>query len=442
MLNAIWIVMMIGAIICGALTGKLDAVAKASTDSANSAVSLAIGLVGVMTFWLGLMKVLHTGGLLAGIARLLRPVMVRLFPDVPADHPAMSMMILNMTSNVLGLGNAATPFGLKAMIELERLNPYKGNASNAMALFLAINTSGLAVLPTGMIALRASMGSTAPGSIFLTTVISTLSAAVAGIVTAKLLGPLPYFKVTSAVEGMGVPKERDVDIAGAQAQMDQALPPARPSQRLFGWGLALATLGAFAYALVMQAQKAPEGAALGGYLDALKMAFNVWPLVLLIAGFVLFGVIRGVNVYDALVEGGKEGFSVALRIIPYLVAILVAVGMLRASGAIDMLVAILDPITSLVGMPGQALPMALLRPLTGQGAYAVAADIMKSQGPDSLTGQIVSTIMGSTETTFYVLALYLGVVGIRNVRHALLPCLVADVTGIMMSVWTCRLLLH
>lgn len=432
--------MMIGAIICGALTGKLDAVAKASTDSANSAVNLAIGLVGVMTFWLGLMKVLHQGGLLAGIARLLRPVMVRLFPDVPADHPAMSMMILNMTSNVLGLGNAATPFGLKAMIELESLNPFKGNASNAMALFLAINTSGLAVLPTGMIALRASLGSTAPGSIFLTTVISTLAAAIAGIITAKLLGPLPYFKVTSSVEGLGAPKE--VDISGAEAQMTQQLPPATPLRRLLGWGLVLATVAAFGYALMVQAQQAPQGAPWGGYLDALKLAFNVWPLVLLIAGFVLFGVVRGVNVYDALVEGGKEGFSVALRIIPYLVAILVAVGMLRASGAIDMLVTVLDPITSLVGMPGQALPMALLRPLTGQGAYAVAADIMKSQGPDSLAGQIVSTIMGSTETTFYVLALYLGVVGVRNVRHALIPCLVADVTGIMMSVWTCRFLLH
>ncbi|HET6345409.1 MAG TPA: nucleoside recognition domain-containing protein, partial [Myxococcota bacterium] len=221
--------MLVGAVVCGALTGKLDAVAKASTDSANAAVTLSLGLVGVMSFWLGLMRVLHDGGLMRGIARVLRPVMVRLFPDVPSDHPAMSMMILNMTSNILGLGNAATPFGLKAMQELDRLNPHKGAASNAMALFLAINTSGLAVLPTGMIALRASMGSQAPGSIFLTTVLSTLTATFAGVVTAKVLGPLPFFRVRepaapAASDPTEVTAQKEIDISGAQAQVEVTLP--------------------------------------------------------------------------------------------------------------------------------------------------------------------------------------------------------------------------
>lgn len=178
-----------------------------------------------------------------------------------------------------------------------------------------------------------------------------------------------------------------------------------------------------------------------GWPAALRQALSSWSLVVLIVTFVLLGVMRGVKVYDALVEGGKEGFEVALRIIPYLVAILTAVGMLRASGAVDILVAFLDPATRLIGMPAEALPMALLRPLTGSGAYAIVADIMRAEGPDSLTGQIVSTMMGSTETTFYILALYLGVVGIRYARHAVLVCLIADVAGMLAAVWACRLLL-
>lgn len=435
MLNTIWIAMIVASVICGAITGKLDLVAKASTDAAGSAVSLAIGLVGVMAFWLGLMKVLHDGGLLQGIARLLRPVMVRLFPEVPADHPAMSMMILNMTSNILGLGNAATPFGLKAMLELDTLNKHKGVASNPMALFLAINTSGLAVLPTGMIALRASMGSKAPGSIFITTVLATLSAAIAGIITAKLASRFfPY----TLPHGEAGPHVSQVDVAQAESQIEAKKLSVTPQQRLFGWVLIVATAAAFLYALTV---RATGGDAPLGWGEAIKEAASTWPLVLLLVGFVLFGVVRGVKVYDCIVEGGKEGFQVALRIIPYLVAILVAVGMLRASGAVDMLVQLLDPFTRLIGMPGEALPMALLRPLTGSGAYAVAADIMKAQGPDSLAGQVVSTIMGSTETTFYVLALYLGVVSVRNGRHTVLACLMADIVGTLVAVWSCRLLL-
>ena len=437
MLNTIWVLMMLAAIICGALTGKLDEVAKASTDSAGSAVTLALGLVGSMAFWLGLMRVLHVGGFLHTIARGLRPIMVRLFPDVPGDHPAMSMMILNMTSNILGLGNAATPFGLKAMLELDSLNPNKGNASNAMALFLAINTSGLAVLPTGMMALRASLGSTQPGSIILPTLLATFSAAVTGIVSAKFLARLPWFRVRTDVVADAVTKPT-FDLKAAEDKIvNDVRPPVSASQRGVALAAMLAVSAAFIYAFMQRAQK-PDGHM--DYGDALATAFRTWPLVLLIAAFVLFGMLRGVKVYDAIVEGGQEGFQVALKIIPYLVTILVAVGMLRASGMIDMLVNILRPFTDIVGMPAEALPMALLRPLTGSGAYAVAAELMKTYGPDSLAGQVVSTIMGSTETTFYVLALYLGVVGVRNARHAIVACLLADVAGILMSAWMCRLL--
>jgi spore maturation protein SpmB len=213
--------------------------------------------------------------------------------------------------------------------------------------------------------------------------------------------------------------------------------PPTPLDRLFSWGLVAVCAAAVAYALVHQATLAG-----GDWLGALKTAFSQWTVLLLLLGFVLFGRLRGVKVYDAVVEGGREGFGVALRIIPFMVAILVAVGMLRASGGIELLVRFLDPVTSLIGMPAEALPMALLRPLSGSGALAVAADIMKTQGPDSLTGQIVSTINGSTETTFYVMALYLGVVQVRNTRYLIIPCLLADVAGTLMAVWSCRLLLH
>jgi spore maturation protein SpmA len=440
MLNTLWLLMLVGSIVCGALTSRLDAVAQASFDSARAAVTLALGLVGVMTFWLGLMRVLHEGGLLRAISRALRPAMVRLFPGVPADHPAMSMMILNLTANMLGLGNAATPFGLKAMMELERINKHKGSVSDAMALFLAVNTSGMAVFPTGIMAIRAALGSTSPGAIFFTTLISTATATSVAIVSCKLLAPLRAFRINEQEQPNLLnkpPADLNTDEMQLAAPPGALVVPPTPLDRLFSWGLVAVCAAAVAYALVHQATLAG-----GDWLGALKTAFSQWTVLLLLLGFVLFGRLRGVKVYDAVVEGGREGFGVALRIIPFMVAILVAVGMLRASGGIELLVRVLDPLTSLIGMPAEALPMALLRPLSGSGALAVAADIMKTQGPDSLTGQIVSTINGSTETTFYVIALYLGVVQVRNTRYLIIPCLLADVAGTLMAVWSCRLLLH
>jgi spore maturation protein SpmA len=435
MLNPIWVVMLMAALVCGALTGQLDAVAKASTDSAKAAVDLAIGLVGVMAFWLGLMRVLQQGGLLKILARIMRPLMTRLFPDVPPDHPAMSMMILNMTSNMLGLGNAATPFGLKAMMELNKLNKEKGTASNAMALFLAINTSNVALLPTGIIALRASLGSGAAGSIVATTLLATLASTCVAIFTAKAFSKLPFFnrEVVTPVDAPAPTEDIDTSDVESMAQEDGST--GSPQSRMYASALALLLVAALGYALY---QRASTGL---GWEGALKAAATEWPLVLLIGGFLLFGVARGVRCYDAVVEGGKEGFDVALRIIPYLVTILVAVGMLRASGAIDLMVGALEPLTSMIGMPGEVLPMALLRPLSGSGAYGVAAEIMQTHGPDSLIGQIVSTMQGSTETTFYVMALYLGVVHVKNARHTLAACLVADLAGVLASVWVCLLLL-
>lgn len=436
MLNVLWLAMILGAVVCGSLNGTLDAVSRACTDSAAAAVTLALGQIGVMAFWLGLVQVLHKSGVLGGISRLLRPIMVRVFPEVPADHPAMSMMILNMTANVLGLGNAATPFGLKAMAELDRLNPLKGTATNAMVTFLAINTSGLAVLPTGMIALRASLGSTAPGAIFFTTLVATSSATVVGVIAAKVLSRLPAFapKPGEANEAeASADAGPSVDLPSLPLEADVDTPRATTPVRLLRLSVVAVVVGAFAYALWQLALTSPDG-----WLGALKAASSQYALLILLTTFVLIGLYRGVGVYSSVVEGGRQGFEVALRIIPYLVAMLVAVGMLRASGAIDMGVQLLEPITAYIGMPAEALPMALLRPLSGQGAYGVAAEIMKVHGPDTLVGQIVSTIMGSTETTFYVLALYCGVVNMKRARHTIVACLAADVTGIMMAVWTCR----
>ena len=445
MLNAIWVLMIVGAVVCGALTGKLDLVVKASTDSANSAVELAIGLVGVMAFWIGMMKVLQEAGLLRAIARALKPIMTRLFPDIPPEHPAMSMMIMNITSNLLGLGNAATPFGLKAMMELNTLNQVKGVATNSMCLFLAINTSGLSILPTGMIAMRAKIGSDEPGSIVLTTIMATALSTTVAILIAKTLERLPRFAIpTEGIAGIDTAEaERDIealDTADAEASIAAEAASISGWQKWASWGLIGLVLGSLGYALSLEANTVVNGMSVG-WLGAFQTAVKEWLLLLLLVGILLYGVLRGVKVYDAVVEGGKEGFQVALRIIPFLVAILVAVGMLRASGAIDLIVVALQPVTALVGMPAEALPMALLRTLSGSGAYGVSAEIMQTHGADSLIGQIVSTMQGSTETTFYVLALYFGVAQVRNGRHALPACLMADMAGALGAVWACRLLL-
>jgi len=440
--------MILGAVVCGALTGHMNEVALATTEWADTAVDLAVGLVGVMTFWIGAMKALQNAGVVRWVARALAPLMRWLFPNVPADHPAMGMMIMNMTANMLGLGNAATPFGLKAMIELNKLNKHKGCATDAMALFLAINTSQIALLPTGIIALRASMGSTAPGSILLPTLAATTCSTVVAIFIAKMLVRLPLFRAVpcdsvAGIEGEGDGKD-DLQVADT-SEADAALRASPPW--ITGWGLAawvagvLVVAGSLVDAFVQLVNESAGVSDESGLVGALKIVSGQWALPLLLCLVLFVALSRGVKVYDSLVEGGQEGFQIAIRIIPYLVAILVGVGMLRASGALDLMVGFLEPVTSLIGMPAETLPMALLRPLSGNGAYGVAAEIMKTHGPDSLVGQIVSTMQGSTETTFYVLALYFGVVQVKKVRHTIVACLCADVTGALASVYMTRLFL-
>ncbi len=427
MLNGIFLFLILLSVLLAAATGQSQQLTAAIVDSARSAVDLAIGLVGLMAFFLGLMKVAQDAGLLRILARAVSPVMRLLFPTVPTGHPAMSAMLLNIGANMLGLANAATPFGIKAIEELDKLNGKKGTATNAMVLFLAINTAGLALLPSGVMSLRASLGSQDVAGIFLPTWFASVTATLVGVTMALLLSRLPVYRKTEP------PVVAPTEIEAGDALADEEVrkrPRSRWLVNLVFWPLLLFFLGREIVQLI------PRMSA----IDLVQTLASYWVLGLLISGILLFGWSRGVRVYDSLVEGAKEGFNVALRIIPYLVAILVAVGMFRAAGGIDLLVGLIGPLTDWIGMPAEALPMAFMRPLSGSGAFGIAAEVMQTHGPDSFVGYMVSAFQGSTDTTFYVLAVYFGAVGIKRSRHALPACLCADVAGILAAVFIINLL--
>ena len=396
-------------------TSPMESLSGAVIDSAAGAVELALGLVGVMTLFLGLMKVAEAGGLLRILAALIRPLMVRLFPEVPAGHPAMGAMIMNLSANAMGLGNAATPFGIRAMQELNKLNPRHGTATDSMALFLAINTSSITLLPTGVIALRASAGSIDPAGILPTTLFATLCSTAMAVIAAKV-----YSRFSRLDSGK---------TDGDRSKESREESP-EDSTRAYPLWVSLSALGILVGMI-------PLAVVYGKSLSP-------WIIPSLLAGFLLFGLLRRVKVYEVFVEGAKEGFQVALRIIPYLVAILVAVGMFRASGALEHLVNWIGPWTGRVGLPAEALPMALMRPLSGSGAYGILASIIQdpSVGPDSYTGYLVSTLQGSTETTFYVLAVYFGAVQVRRIRHTLATALTADLFAVIAAVAACTYLLR
>jgi len=430
MLNRIFFAVVLISVLAAAFTGRMEALTGAVLENAGKAVELSLALVGVMAFFLGLMRVAEDGGLLRTIAKPIGPLMRKLFPDVPEDHPAMSAMILNIGANMLGLANAATPFGIKAIEELNKLNRRPGTATNSMVLFLAINTAGLAILPSGVISLRAALGSTDAAGIFFPTWFASGCATVAGVSAALLLARLPGYRATQPPEEL---PEEAAEVESTTDPVDGiAAPPVLARRPRFAGWVSLAFWSLFVAAFV---RRIWIGLEQGAGWNAVRGVLSYWVIPAIVAGILLFGWSRGVRVYESLVEGAKEGFQVALRIIPYLVAILVMVGMLRAAGGIDLLVGLLDPITAMIGMPAEALPMALLRPLSGSGAYGIMAEIMSEHGPDSLIGYMVSTFQGSTETTFYVLAVYFGAVGIKKTRHALPACLIADTVGILAAVF-------
>lgn len=383
----------------------MEAVSTRLFDGVKAAVmNVVLPLIGGMAFFLGIMKLAERGGLMLIVAKLLRPVMIRLFPDVPPNHPAMSAMIMNIAANGLGLGNAATPFGLKAMTELDSLNPEKGTATNAMALFLAINTGGMTLMATTVMNQRAALGSNDPAAVIGTTLVATMFGTTAALVSCKVaerFSPAPRAPLVDPA----TPLPEELPAPTTLVPADDAYP-------LWVSVLALLSVIPFAVAAIV-----------------LGRTFSQWIVPLMILGFASWAYWRDVPVYETFIEGAREGFDIGVRIVPYLVAILGVVGMLRGAGTIALFGYLVGPLTEPFGLPAEALPMVLLRPLSGSGATGLMMSIMTEYGPDSYIGYLVSTLQGSTETTFYVLAVYFGSVGIKRIRHAMIPGLVADVFG-------------
>ena len=440
MLNAIWLVLAVGALLVAAVSGAdvISAVIDAIFDSARSAVQLVIGLVGVMVFFLGLMRIAFDAGFRDVIARWLTPITRRLFPEIPDDHPALGAIIMNMASNVLGMGNAATPFGLKAMSELAKLNRHSGSASNAMVLFLAINSSAVTLLPPlGTIGIRAAANSADPWAIWMPTLFATSCSTTAAVLAYVLLGRLPFFDHRPDLPGDSAATGWESASAEAETQEEapRALEPEAAQRRLARLGLVGLLAALFMWAV--------GGSFLGtlatdGFGSAIRDVLRLWTLPALLLAVLLYGFSKRVRIYDSMVAGGREALAVAVRIVPYLVIILVAVAMFRASGALGYLIGLIDPFTSQIGVPAEVLPMAFIRPLSGSGALGVMSEIFTVHGPDSFIGMLTSTLMGSTETTFYVLAIYFGAAGVVDGRHALFACLTGDIAGFFGAVAACH----
>jgi len=461
MLNALWLGLILIAVILGAFTGRLDAVTNGAFAAAKDAVmSIALPLAGLMGLWLGFLRLAELAGLVEALARLLHPLLRLLFPEVPAGHPAMGSMVLNMAANMLGLGNAATPFGLRAMRDLDSLNPHPGIATNAMCTFLAINTSSIQLVPATAIAILAAQGSAQPTAVLATALLASLTAAVTGITTVKLLQRLPVFKIPSA---QPVTRSAQYSHSSAPSSDQQATPSFTPSPLatqgrlcLYAFAavfvfLALSMLCPNLFAkpleLLHAAHPSLAGISLPQLPEALRLqaglpqALGILSLLavpFLLAFFALYAALRSVKVYEEFVTGAKEGWQVAMRVIPYLLAILVGVRMFREAGAIEIIASALSPILQPLGVQTDLLPLILVRPLSGSATTGLFTELVTRFGADSLTARTAATIYGSTETTFYVLAVYFGSVAIHKGRHALATGLVADATGAMASIFICR----
>jgi spore maturation protein SpmA len=448
MLNYIWLGLIVLSVIIGGYYDHLKAVADASFDMAQYAVmQIALPLVGIMGLWLGILRLAERAGLVGLLARALRPLMRRLFPGVPPEHPAMGSMLLNMAANILGLGNAATPLGLRAMQDLESLNPLPGTATNAMCMFLAINTSSVQLIPVTAIAILAANHSSNPTAIVGTALLATSCAATSAVVTAKLLSHLPMYRLLPAEPPAAKPEPKEREPAEVDRANNSPVQEAATLVPLRWWGkLILWVFGLFfVYLFVRLAFPTllglplPAEAAKQNTFVHIVDAVSKLSIPLILSVFPLYAILRGVKVYEEFVEGAKEGFTVALRIIPYLVAILVAIGMFRAAGGIDLLSKALAPVMLAVHFPPDLLPMVMMRPLSGSGALGIFTELVKHLGPDSLTVRMAGTIFGSTETTFYVLAVYFGSVAVKKTRYALPAGLVADTVGVIASVIICKL---
>jgi len=444
-LNYIWLALILLAVAIGGWNDRWKELTDGAFDGAKTAVTIALSLIGVMAVWLGVMRLAERAGLVQKIARALRPIMRRLFPDVPAEHPAMGAMLMNMAANMLGLGNAATPLGLRAMRDLESLNPHPGTATNAMCTFLAINTASVQLIPTTAIAILVAAGSTRP-----TAIVGT-----AAIIAVKILEKLPWFaRPVAAVVGHGseenaaatndlnskaTGENRSSKEAAAAGDRGHSTQPT-----LLGRIATIALLIFFAFIFVRIVWPPVFGNTITENANAFVRGVNALSLLaipFLLSFFPIYAAARRIKVYEEFVEGAKEGFNVILRIIPFLVTILVAIGMFKGAGGIDLLTKWLTPVLAPLHFPPDLLPLALMRPLSGSATLAILTEIVHRLGPDNIVSLTAATIYGSTETTFYVAAVYFGSVGVKQTRHAIPAGLLADLVGVIASVAICRAML-
>ena len=405
-LNYIWIAFFLIAFVVATVrlvllgdTQVFPEIINSTFSSSKTAFEISLGLTGVLSLWLGIMKIGEKGGVIAMFSRLLSPIFSKLFPDIPKGHPVTGSIFMNLAANMLGLDNAATPLGLKAMEGLQELNPKKDSASNPMIMFLVLNTSGLTLIPISIMVYRAQMGAAQPTDVFVPILLATFFSTLAGIITVSIYQRINLLNRTIL---------------------------------LFLGSMSLVVAGIiYAFSTLSRTQ-------IDVYSTTIANVF----LFIIIIGFIVAGIRKKVNVYDAFVEGAKEGFGTAVRIIPYLVAILVAIGVFRASGAMDYLIGGVENLVKLCGINSDfvgGLPTAIMKPLSGSGARGLMVDAMTTYGADSFVGRLACIFQGSTDTTFYILAVYFGSVGITKTRHAV-PCgLIADFAGIISAIFICYL---
>jgi spore maturation protein SpmA len=438
MLNLIWLGLLLFGVLVAGLTGQIAAINQGALNAAKSAVmDVALPLCGAMTLWLGMVRLAEKAGLIQHIARFIRPILARLFSDVPPDHPAMGSIVMNMAANMLGVSNAATPLGLRAMSQLNELNTKQGVATNAMCTFLAINTSSIQLVPATAINILAINGSKNPTSIVGSTLIATFFATLSAIVTVKLLERLGPFRWEKQTDLPTATRVQPSPASNGKQPEELSIAPWAP------WSLVAVLLFFLALFLPNAFPYWFRGAPPVGFLEAIATFFNALsPLAIpfLLTFFPLYAAGRRIAVYTEFIEGAKEGFTITVRIIPYLVGMLVAIAVFRDSGALNLLQDLLKPLLNWFHFPSDLLPMVLIRPLSGSGSTAVLSDLVKQLGPDNILSYTAATIYGSAETTFYVVAVYFGSVGVTKTRHAIPAGLCADFVGVIASVLACRLL--
>mgnify|MGYP000533086917 FL=1 len=405
-LNYIWITFFLTAFIVAVVrliflgdTEVFPAIINSTFDSSKTAFEISLGLTGVLSLWMGIMRIGEQGGVIGVFSRLLSPLFTKLFPEIPKGHPVTGSIFMNLAANMLGLDNAATPLGLKAMEGLQELNPKKDTASNPMIMFLVLNTSGLTLIPISIMVYRAQLGAAQPTDVFVPILLATFFSTLAGIIAVSLYQRINLLNRTIL---------------------------------LFLGGTSLVIAGIIYFFSMLSRQQ----------IDIYSTTTANVFLFVIIIGFIVAGMRKKINVYDAFVEGAKEGFTTAVRIIPYLVAILVAIGVFRASGCMDYLIEGIANLVNLCGINSDfvgALPTALMKPLSGSGARGLMVDAMNTYGADSFVGRLSCIFQGSTDTTFYILAVYFGSVGVVRTRHAV-PCgLLADLAGIIAAILICYL---